>query len=312
MTASAQLKPAIVVTGADLAPQALELLQEFEMIFAGKTPDEDSLVRLCERTQPVAIIVRYGAISARIMDASKKLRVISKHGVGIDTIDVKAALERGIVVKAATGANAAAVAEHTWALILASAKGIVELDARVHAGYWDKATHKSLELRNRTLGLIGVGTIGQRVAEVGAALGMRVIAYDPYISRVPAAVTMCELRTVLAKSDVVSLHCPLTAENRKMINRDTLALMQDGAILINTARGGLVDQEALLAAMGAGKLRAVGLDTFESEPLNAPNIFSGVPGVILTPHVGGITSDAYVNMGTAAARNVLSVLEEAV
>lgn len=301
-------KRAIVVTGADLAPQAVELLQDFELVYAGKTPDEEALVQLCEKTQPVAIILRYGKIPARIMDASKNLRVISKHGVGIDTIDVEAAAKRGIAVKAATGANAAAVAEHAWALILACAKSIVQLNGRVHAGQWDKATHKSLELNNRTLGLIGVGAIGRRVAEVGAILGMRVIAYDPYPSNIPAAVTMCDLRTVLAEADVVSLHCPLTADNRKMINRETLARMRDGAILINTARGGLVDQQALLEAIQAGKLRAVGLDTFETEPLTASHMFSGVPNVILTPHIGGVTSDAYVNMGTAAARNVLAVL----
>ena len=311
MTVFTNRQPAIVVTGADLAPQAVELLQEFEIIYAGKTADEESLVQLCQKTQPVAIIVRYGKISARVMDASKKLRVISKHGVGIDTIDVEAATKRGIAVRAATGANAAAVAEHTWALILACAKEITQLNARMHAGHWDKATHKSLELRSRTLELIGTGAIGRRVAEVGVALGMRVIAFDPYASKVPAVVAMCELDTVLAEADVLSLHCPLTADNRKMINRKTLGLMRDGAILINTARGGLVDQVALLEAIQTGKLRAAGLDTFESEPLTASHVFSGIPNVILTPHVGGVTSDAYVSMGTAAARNVLQALAEA-
>lgn len=301
-------RPRIIVTGADLAPQAVELLQDFEIVFAGKTPDEETLVQLCEKMQPVGIIVRYGKIPARIMDASKKLRVISKHGVGIDTIDVEAAEKRGIAVRAATGANAAAVAEHTWALILACAKQIPQLNGRVHAGYWDKATHKSLELNKRTLGLIGIGAIGRRVADVGTTFGMRVIAHDPYLSNVPAAVTMCDLGTVLAEADVVSLHCPLTLENRKMINCETIALMRDGAILINTARGGLVDQQDLLEAIQAGKLRAVGLDTFETEPLTVSHIFSGIPNVILTPHIGGVTSDAYVTMGTAAARNVLAVL----
>jgi D-3-phosphoglycerate dehydrogenase len=288
----------------------VELLQEFEIVYAGKTPDEESLVQLCEKTQPVALIVRYGKIPARIMDASKKLRVISKHGVGIDTIDVEAAAKRGIAVKAAIGANSAAVAEHTWALILACAKSVVQLNSRMHAGYWDKATHKSLELSNRTLGLIGIGAIGQRVAAAGAAFGMKVIAYDPYVSTVPPGITMCELNTVLAESDVVSLHCPLSAENKRMINRETLALMRDGAILINTARGGLVDQGALLEALQAGKLRAAGLDTFEGEPLTPSHIFSGISNVILTPHIGGVTSDAYMSMGTAAARNVLAVLAE--
>lgn len=310
MTTSVKQRPVIVVTGADLAPQALDLLREFEVIYSGKTPDEESLVQLCAKMQPVALILRYGKISARIMDACKNLRVISKHGVGIDTIDVEAAAKRGIAVKAATGANAAAVAEHTWALILACAKDITQLNARLHAGQWDKATHKSLELRNRTLGLIGIGAIGQHVAEVATAFGMKVIAYDPYASKIPAEVTICELNTVFSEADVVSLHCPLTVENRKMINRETLARMRDGAIFINTARGGLVDQEALREALLAGKLRSAGLDTFEPEPMNAAHIFSGIPNAILTPHIGGVTNDAYVSMGTASARNVLESLAE--
>jgi D-3-phosphoglycerate dehydrogenase len=254
--------------------------------------------------------LRYGKISARILDASKKLRVVSKHGVGIDTIDTAAAGKRGIAVKAATGANAAAVTEHTWALILACAKSVVDLNTRMHAGYWDKATHKGMELKGKTLGIVGLGAIGRRVAEVALALGMQTIAYDPYVSDIPAGVTMCELATVLSEADVVTLHCPLTAENRHLINRQTLALMRDGAILINTARGALVEQQALLDAIRAGKLRAAGLDTFENEPMAGTHAFSGIPNVVLTPHIAGVTSDTYVSMGTAAARNILTVLAE--
>jgi D-3-phosphoglycerate dehydrogenase / 2-oxoglutarate reductase len=303
-------KPAIVVTGADLAPQALELLQKFEIVYAGKTPDEESLVKLCEQTQPVAILVRYGKVPARVMDASRNLKVIAKHGVGIDTIDSQAAAARGIAVKSAVGANADAVAEHTWALIFDCAKGISHLNARMHKGHWDKATHKSLELKGKTLGLVGLGAIGQRVASVGMALGMRVIAFDPYAAKAPAGITMCELATVVAESDVLSLHCPLTPENRNMINRDVLARMRDGAIVVNTARGGLVDEAALLDAVTSGKLRAAGLDSFQTEPMASPHIFHGVANITLTPHTGGITSDAYVSMGTAAARNILAVLAE--
>ena len=245
------------------------------------------------------------------MDASKKLRVISKHRVGIDTIDTEAAAKRGIAVRAAAGANAAAVAEHAWALILACAKSVVDVHARMRAGYWDKATHKSLELRGKTLGLVGIGAIGKRVAEVGCAMGMRTIAYDPYVSSASPGITLCELSTVLSEADVLSLHCPLTAENRHLINCQTLAQMRDGAILINTTRGALVEQQALLDALRTGKLRAAGLDTFENEPVTGTHAFTGVPNLILTPHIGGVTGDAYVSMGTAAARNVLAVLAEA-
>ena len=303
------MKPVVLVTAADLAPQALELLHEFEVVFAGKTPDEDTLVRLCAEKQPVALLVRYGKVRARVMDASPRLKVIAKHGVGIDTIDSQAAAQRGIAVKAATGANADAVAEHTWALILDCAKGISKLNARTHAGHWDKAAHKSLELRGKTLGVVGLGAIGQRVAAIGIAFGMRVLAYDPFAAQ-PAGVTLTDLAAVIAQSDVLSLNCPLTDQNRNMIDRTALAQMKSGAILVNTARGGLVDEAAVLDAVKSGKLRAVGLDTFQVEPMTAPHIFHGAADVILTPHTGGTTSDAYVSMGTAAARNILAVLSQ--
>lgn len=304
-------KPTLLVTAADLAPQALELLAGFEVVFAGKTPDEDAIVALCEQHQPVAIVVRYGKITARIMDASKRLRVIAKHGSGTDTIDKAAAAARGIVVNAAAGANADAVAEHAWALILACAKNVVALDARMRAGFWDKATHKSLELHGKTLGVVGLGAIGRRVAAIGAAMGMKVVAFDPFVKEAPAGVELAPLAGVLAQSLVLSLNCPLTDENRQMINRASLATMPDGAILVNTGRGGLIDDDALREALASGKLRAAGLDAFTPEPLVGEHAWRDVPGTVLTPHVGGVSEDAYVNMGLGAARNVLAVLASA-
>lgn len=301
-------KPAILVTAADLAPQALSLLADFEVIYTGKTPDEDTIAALCQEHQPVAIIVRYGKIPARVIDASKSLRVISKHGTGIDTIDSKAAAARGIAVKAAAGANADAVAEHSWALILACAKNVVFLDGRMRAGFWDKATHKSLELKGKTLGVVGIGAIGRRVAELGVAFGMQVVAFDPFAKAAPAGVTLIELGDLLARSHVVSLNCPLTEDNRHLINRESLCTMRDGAILVNTGRGGLIDEAALLEALASGKLRAAGLDAFAVEPLVGEHAFKSVPNVVLSPHIGGVSEDAYVNMGTAAARNILAVL----
>lgn len=300
----------ILITGADLAEQAVELLAGFDIVYAGKTPDEDTLVALCREHQPVAIIVRYGRITARVIDASPRLRVISKHGTGIDTIDRDAAAARGIAVKAAVGANAPAVAEHTWALILACAKDVSTLDRRMHGGHWDKATHKSLELRGRTLGLVGLGAIGARVAAVGLAMEMRVIAHDPFATSAPEGVDLLPLADVIAQSNVLSLHCPLTKDNANMLNAQTLATMRPGAIVVNTARGGLVDEAALAGALKSGALRAAGLDSFQVEPFAPGHPFTDMPNVILSPHIGGVTSDAYVGMGTAAARNVLAVLEQ--
>ena len=303
-------KPVLLVTAADLAPQALEMLGDFEVVFAGKQPTEDDIVALCARHKPVAIIVRYGKINARIMDAAGNLQVISKHGSGIDVIDQDAAAARGIAVRAAVGANAAAVAEHAWALILACAKSVPHLDARMHAGHWDKATHKSVELDGRTLGLVGLGAIGRRAAAIGLAFGMHVVAFDPYAKGAPAGVKLVSLGELYAQSDVVSLHCPLTAENRKMLNRDAFSCFKPGAILVNTARGGLIDEPALVEALASGRLRAAGLDSFDVEPMTTPHPFQGVANIILSPHIGGVSDAAYVNMGKGAAANVLAVIEE--
>jgi len=300
---------AILVTGADLAPQAVKLLEGHEIVYAGKTPTEDDLVTLCRAHDPVAIIVRYGKVGAAVMDAAPSLKVISKHGSGTDTIDKAAAQARGIEVVAAVGANAAAVAEQALALLLACAKSVVALDARMHAGHWDKATHKSLELGGRTIGLIGLGAIGLRFARMVDALGMRVLGFDPYAKNLPAYVQAADLATIWAESDVISLHCPLTDENRGLINADTLARCKRGVIVVNTARGGLIDEGALLAAVRSGQVFMAGLDSFAVEPMTAGHPFRGEKSIVLSPHIGGVTSDAYVNMGVGAAKNLLQVLE---
>lgn len=302
-------RPCLIVTGADLAQQALDLLGDFEIIYAGKTPTEDDMVALCQRHDPVAIIVRYGAVGAKVMDAAPSLRVISKHGSGTDTIDKAAAQARGIEVRAAVGANAAAVAEQALALLLACAKSVVDLNTRMHAGHWDKATHKSIELHGRTIGLIGLGAIGQRFARMCHAMGMQVLGFDPFAQNLPDFIRPVDLDTIWRESDAISLHCPLTPENRGMVNAQTLAQCKPGVIVVNTARGGLVNEADLLAAVQSRQIFAAGLDSFAAEPMTAPHIFHNAPHILLSPHIGGVTSDAYINMGMGAARHVLDVLE---
>ncbi|MGE8690852.1 MAG: NAD(P)-dependent oxidoreductase [Achromobacter sp.] len=311
MNAAATGKPVIVVTAADLAPEALALLQDFELVFAGKTPAEEGIVALCRERNPVAIIVRYSKVGAAAMDAAPALRVISKHGSGTDTIDKAAAAERGIQVVAAVGVNAAAVAEQALALLLACAKSVVGLDERMRAGHWDKSTHKSLELDGKTIGLIGLGAIGQRMAAMARGLNMRVVGFDPYAGSLPDYIESVPLDALWREADVVSLHCPLTDDNRGMVNAATLAQCKPGVILVNTARGGLVDEEALLQAVRSGHVRAAGLDSFAVEPMTAGHPFQQEPRIILSPHIGGVTGAAYVNMGVAAARNVLDALTRA-
>ena len=299
---------AILITAADLAPQALALLTGYDIVYAGKTPSEVDIVALCRQHDPVAIIVRYSKVGAAAMDAAPSLKVISKHGSGTDTIDKAAAQVRGIEVVAAVGANAAAVAEQALALLLACAKSVVTLDARMHAGIWDKATHKSLELGGRTIGLVGLGAIGLRFAKMVDALGMRVIGFDPFAKNLPDYVHSVDLPTLWREADAVSLHCPLTDDNRQLLNATTLAQCKPGVLIVNTARGGLVDEDALLAAVRSGQVRAAGLDSFAVEPIVANHPFQHQPGFVLSPHIGGVTGDAYVNMGVAAARNALAVI----
>ena len=301
-------KAVVLVTGADLAPQALDLLKDYEVVFAGRAPTEEDIVSLCARHDPVAIIVRYSKVGAAAMDSAPGLKVISKHGSGTDTIDKAAARARGIQVVAAAGANAAAVAEQAVALLLACAKSIVTLNERMHAGHWDKATHKSIELEGRTIGLVGLGAIGLRMARIASAMGMQVLGHDPYATDVPEFIQNVDLDTLWRESDAVSLHCPLTSDNAKMLDARTLARCKRGVIVVNTARGGLIDEAALLQAVREGQVAGAGLDSFAVEPMTAPHPFHGEPRIVLSPHIGGVTGDAYVKMGVAAARNALAVL----
>lgn len=298
----------ILVTAADLAPQAVALLDGYDVVYAGKTPAEADIVGLCRQHDPVAIIVRYSGVSRAAIEAAPSLKVISKHGSGTDTIDKAAAQAHGVAVVAAVGVNAAAVAEQALALLLACAKSVPRLDGRMHDGHWDKATHKSLELQGRTVGLIGLGAIGLRFAKMAHALDVQVIGHDPYARDLPAHVRAVDLDTLWRDADAISLHCPLTDDNRGLINAATLARCKPGVIVVNTARGGLIDEAALLAAVRSGQVRAAGLDSFAVEPMTAGHPFQHQPGFILSPHIGGVTSDAYVNMGVTAVRNVLDVL----
>lgn len=302
----------LLVTGADLAQEAQALLTDFDIVYSTKTPSEEDIVALCHEHDPTAVILRYSRIGDAAMAAAPSLRVISKHGSGTDTIDKAAANARGIAVRAAIGANAAAVAEQALALLLACAKSVTYLDQRMHAGHWDKATYKTMELGGRTVGLVGLGAIGSRFARMTQAMGMRVLGFDPYATRWPEGVErVTSLDEIWSACDALSLHCPLTEDNRNLLNAQTLAKCRRGVIVVNTARGGLVDEAALISAVDSGQVSWSGLDSFTVEPMTAGHIFHGHPRIILSPHIGGVTEDAYVNMGVGAARNVLDALGQA-
>lgn len=200
------------------------------------------------------------------------------------------------------------MAEQALDLLLACAKSVVDLNTRMHAGHWDKATHKSIELHGRTVSLVGLGAIGQRFARMCHAMGMQELGFDPFAQNLPDFIHAVDLDIIWRESDAISLHCPLTSENRGMVNAHTLAQCKPGVILVNTARGGLVNEADLLAAVQSRQVFAAGLDSFAVEPMTAPHLFHNAPHILLSPHIGGVTGDAYVNMGVGAARNVLAVL----
>lgn len=302
-------KPIILITGADLAAPAIELLNNYELVYAGKAPQEQEVVELCQRLNPVAVIVRYGKFTAAMMDAAPALKVISKHGSGIDTIDSVAAKQRNIQVVAAVGANAAAVAEHALSSLLACAKSTIYLNQRMHQGHWDKASFKTLELNNKTIGVVGLGAIGQKFAKMCDAMGMHILGYDPFAKNIPSYIEMVDLNSIWNRSDAISLHCPLTSDNKNIINKESLKLCKPSVIIINTARGGLINEEDLIEALNSNHVAMAALDSFATEPMTSPHPFQGHPKIILSPHIGGVTSDAYINMGVGAAKNIVELIQ---
>lgn len=258
-----------------------------------------------------AVISRTVALSARAIASCSTLKVVSKHGVGVSNIDVQACTERGIPVFVTPGANAQSVAEMTLGLMLASARSIAYMDSEIRAGRWLRL-QSGLELKGRTIGLVGYGQIGRLVACFCNALGMQVLAYDPYAdsTQMQAYVELLpDLDGMLGRSNILSLHIPLTAGTRSLIGAKQLALLPEGAILINTARGEVVDESALIKALASKKLAAAGLDTTADEPIAASSPLRNMKNVVLTPHVGGSTSAALSAMAVGAVNNILDYLK---
>ncbi len=235
------------------------------------------------------------------------LRVIARVGVGVDSIDLAAATEHGIVVTIAAGANDATVADHTLALILASIRDIAGHDRRIRAGRWERSGPATTgQLTGSTVLIVGYGRIGRQVRERLRGFGVRVLVADPYAAADPG-VEIVELDAALATADVVTIHTPLDASTRGLIGAAELALMSPGAILVNVARGGVVDEAALDAALAAGRLRAAALDVFESEPPTGSPLLER-DRVTLTPHVGGLSHASIAAMLELATASVIDVL----
>ncbi len=260
-----------------------------------------------------ALIVRSAThVTSSLLEAGPRLRVVGRAGVGVDNIDVDAATARGVLVMNTPGGNSVSVAELTIGLMLAVARHIPQLDASIHAGKWEKSGGVGVELRGKTLGLIGLGRVGSEVARRARAFGMIVIAHDPCVTEEAArgsGVDLLPLADVLRRSDFLSLHTALNPATEKLIRAETLAQCKRGAILINAARGELVDELALAETLRSGQLAGAGLDVFAEEPpLKSPLI--GLANVVATPHIAGSTHEAQEEVGTQIAQQVLSYLTE--
>lgn len=297
-----------IVVAEKIAPAALALLREQEG-WVVATPEKDALAN--ELATADALLVRSAVfVDGAMMDKAPKLRVIGRAGVGVDNIDLEAATHRGICVMNTPGGNAIAVAEHTLALMLALARHLTRADSTTHAGKWEKKSLQGTELRGKTLGIVGLGRVGIEVAKRALAFGMKVVAHDPYVAASLAQqmqIALASLDDVFAQADYLSLHVGLTPQTQHMINAQRLAEMKKGARLINCARGELLDDAAVLAALETGQLGGVALDVFASEPLK-DSPYHGKANVILTPHIAGSTNEAQDAVGIQIAQQVREYL----
>jgi D-3-phosphoglycerate dehydrogenase len=262
-----------------------------------------------------AIVVRSQTkVTADVLNAGGKLRVVGRAGVGVDNVDVEVATRRGIVVLNAPGGNTVSTAEHAFSLLLSVARKIPQADATVRGGNWDRKNLEGVELYNKTLGVIGMGRIGSELSRRAIAFGMRVIAYDPYLSATRARSLQVELvdelDDLLATSDFISLHTPLTPETGHILDAVRLQRAKRGVRIVNCARGGLIDETALANALQDRHVAAAALDVFEIEPLPSDSPLRSAPNLVLTPHLGASTAEAQESVGIEIAQSVRAALLE--
>lgn len=249
---------------------------------------------IAELKGAAAVIAGSEPYTPEVIEQLPELRVIARSGVGFDAVDLEACDNAGIVVATTPGVNHHSVAEQTIAMMMGVARGFPEQDRRVREARWKRIGYP--RVMGRTIGLVGLGRIGQAVATRAVGLGLKVLAFEPYpdddfVSK--WNIELVDLDTLFSNSHIVSLHCPMTAESQHMINQESLARMPEGSILINTARGGLVDESALITALESGHLQGAGLDVFEVEPLPADSPLIGLPNVLLAGHVAGLDIESH-------------------
>jgi len=289
---------------------SLDALKEagYQVVFStpGCSPTEKELIELLPGC--VGYLAGVEEISAKVLDSAAELKVISRNGTGVDAVDLEAAERNGIKVCRAQGANARGVAELTFAHILTAIRSIAFSNAEMKKGAWTR--RKGIELEGKTLGLVGCGKVGQQVAAFAIAFGMKVMAFDPYPDTgfsISGEFQYCSLEELLSGADIISLHCPANPAGRPFVDKALIDLMKDGVYIINTARGSLLDEEAVLEALESGKIAGVTIDAFESEPPQDWRLAQN-SRVTATPHIGGFTEESITRAMSVAVGNLLSEL----
>lgn len=268
--------------------------------------DEETMIEALQDAE--ATIAGSEPYTRKVLDSLPKLRAICRTGVGFDAIDLEACNEKGIVVATTPGVNHHSVAEHAIAMLMAVARGFPDLDRRVREGRWERIPRP--RVMGTTLGIVGLGRIGRATAWRGAGLGMKVIAFEPYPQKEfceQMQIELVSLDELLARSDYVSLHAPMTAENHHLINEQSIAKMKDDAVVINTARGALIDEKALYNALRSGHLRAAGLDVFEVEPLPLDSPLLELDNILLAGHVAGLDNESHYDTFEMVAEIVIEL-----
>ena len=292
--------------------EAVRLLGEKAQVIVSPSPD-DRVVRQHIRGCHAILVRSATRLSAETINCADLLEVISRTGTGIDNIDVGAATNRGVMVCNTPDANTISVAEHALACILWIAKDLSRLDRETRAGNWAvRDTSDAMDVSGRILGLVGLGRIGRELGRLALAVGMQVIGFDPHLAEVcsqPEIRVFDGLDAVLETADVVSLHAPLTEETRRLLDARSLSKMKHHAILINTSRGGLIDQEALVQCLRERKIRAAALDVFDNEPIGADDPLCRLSNVLLTPHSAALTKECKVRVAVQAVTAIIDVLE---
>jgi D-3-phosphoglycerate dehydrogenase len=305
------MKP-LVVVGGRIHPDGITLLETEARVVVTDETTEPGMVRVAKEAAGILFRIKPDC-SRSLMAACRDLKVVGRLGVGLDTVDLPAATELGVAVVHAPGSNSDSVAEHAMMLILGCVKNAVVMDRRTRKADWsNRRTEGNFELKDKTLGIVGMGNIGRRVARMAGAFGMRVIGYDPYVAadevRARGAEPMPDLATLLGQADVITCHTPHTAETHHMVNAKTIAQMKDGVIFVNTSRGKTQDETALLAALRSGKVARAGLDVFEEEPVSSDSQLLGLDNVIVSSHVAGVTPESMRGMATQVAAEMLRVV----